>query len=733
MKTARPPKRFRRGFVSYVLVLTTGVVLTILMLSAYKRAASAQQVQKESQIRVDYAEKEDAVLRAIINIAPNRAIRAMKSGASATSSARDPLRWQNIFSEALDQAKARTSISTTLKTNMGAADGITANVADSTLSNINSMFDAIEPEPGYMSPGVNRSLGTGFPVPLNTNSTIASLDAVYPIISYDKTYGTLAQGKVLLPTDDSRFQRVNKIPYPDIRFGYCAPGQPFVAKRNWWAFSMQLGENDQLLNSFARNGGSEGERDFILSIYEIPSQLAISAEAFASLGAHADGTTWQHATIEGAIYSTRAEVTSGMQLDRLSSRRGMTLGSGVTVGGKDMGENPFKPGEREKFELANGSFQPVTLASEAGRAAFIPINRGSEFFDRFTPTNRATESNTISPTTWNTYSSGAMQCAMRLDINAVVSSTNNQPTRLAFSYTNSSGSRVSIEWPLDFTGAINLSGMKAGFAPMSTGTYTFNDPVDLIYGVDGKWAVKYGVTGTNITVDEDFFGGDPNPSSNSTNLLYYRPQAPWELKMLHGTRYCIAVYPERIKRLLAHVGGSSTTPENNPSLVVNVDYTQANIVAPSFPATATDYAVLLYECDDLTDFKNGFSLVTNMRLYIGDDFNQVSMTPPTGSGLSSPFYPPCSLFAPEKRYGTDLDPFEVKITGQLGHLGGDTGKGGAQVHLLDLKMGSEAETAKDRINVNLKPILHPCELPPITMMNWLVVIEERRKEFYTTN
>ncbi|QJE97648.1 hypothetical protein [Luteolibacter luteus] len=733
MKTAPPPKKLRRGFISYVLVLTTGVILTILMMSAYRRAASAQVVQKESQIRVDYAEKEDAVLRAIINIAPNRAIRAMKSGSNANSSVRDPLRWQNIFSEALDQANARTSISTTLKTNMGAGEGITANVGDSTLTDINSIFDAIEPEPGYMSPGVNRSLGTGFPVPLQSNATIASNDAVYPIISTEKTYGTLAQGKVLLPTDDVRFQKVNKIPYPNIRFGYCAPGQPFVAKRNWWAFSMQIGENDALLKSFARNGGSEGERDFILSIYEIPSQLAISAEAFTSLGAHADGTAWQRATIEGAIYSTRADVVSGMKLDRLSSRRGMTLGSGVKVDGKEVGENPFKPGEREKFELANnGTFQPVTMASEAGRAAFIPINRGSEFFDRFTPNNRATESNTVSPTTWNTYSSGAMQCAMRLDINGVVSATNPQPTRMSFSYTNSTGTRVPIDWPLEFTGYSNLSGMKAGFAAMSTGTYTFNEPVDLIYGVGGKWAVKYGVTGT-ATLNEDYFGGDPNPQSTSANLLYYRPQSPWEVKMLHGTRYCVAVYPKRIKRMLAHLGGSTTTPENNPSLVVNVDYTQANLVAPSFPAKSTDYGVLLYECDDLTSFKNGFSLVTNMRLYIGDDFNQVSMAAPTGSNLPAPFFPPCSLFAPEKRYGTDQDPFEVKITGQLGHLGGDTGKGGAQVHLLDLKNGNEEETARDRINVNLKPITHPCELPPISMMNWLVVIEERRKEFYSSN
>jgi hypothetical protein len=35
--------------------------------------------------------------------------------------------------------------------------------------------------------------------------------------------------------------------------------------------------------------------------------------------------------------------------------------------------------------------------------------------------------------------------------------------------------------------------------------------------------------------------------------------------------------------------------------------------------------------------------------------------------------------------------------------------------------------------VNLRPITHPAELPPVTMMNWLVMVEERRKQFYTAN
>ncbi len=43
---------------------------------------------------------------------------------------------------------------------------------------------------------------------------------------------------------------------------------------------------------------------------------------------------------------------------------------------------------------------------------------------------------------------------------------------------------------------------------------------------------------------------------------------------------------------------------------------------------------------------------------------------------------------------------------------------------------SGSAMAPSQITVNLRPIIHPAAIPPITMMNWLVVLEERRKEFY---
>lgn len=724
MKLAPFPKRFRRGYVSYVLVLSAGVMLTLMMLSAYRRAADAQAVQSETQLRVDYADKEDAVLRAVVNIVPNRAIRAMQHRSNTSGANRDSLRWEEIFSEALDQASGRSSISVEMKNNLGGSDAIVGNAGDSDFTNMQLSFDAIEPEPGYASPGLNRSLGVGFPVPLETsNNAVATRDATYPIISNDKIYGSLASSDVALPV--SEYADMNIIPYPEIRFGYCAPGQPFVAKRNWWAFSMQLGENDQLLSSFGRDGGNVGERDFIISLYEIPSQLAISAEAFTELGVHADGTPWQNTSIEGGVYSTRAEVDSGMHLDRLAARRGLELGNDVTVGDNDLGGNPFTPGVREQFEVTNGSFMPVTMASEAGRAAFVPINRGADYFDRFT---HSPETNTLSSTTWNNYSVGALQCAMRLDITGVKSSTDTTPTALRFQYF-AGGVRQTMEFPLDATGAVPL---PSGYVEVAdeNGSYTFNELVDVAYGANNQYYFRNGVTG-RINYNNSTFG---DPIVGTRKAGYYRPSPPFEVKLLHGLKPSIAVYPRRFPAFLQSIGADST--EVNHSLVVNVDYTVSGINNPAYkpniPCTDNDYAVLLTECDDLTGFTKGFSIVTNLRLYIGDDFNVVATTAPA-AGLPSPFYPPASLFAPEKRYGTEFDPFKVQIAGQIGHLKGDDGSKTNPVHLLDLKMGSEDAAAAGNIDVNLRPITHPAELPPITMMNWLIVVEERRKMFYAAD
>jgi hypothetical protein len=313
---------------------------------------------------------------------------------------------------------------------------------------------------------------------------------------------------------------------------------------------------------------------------------------------------------------------------------------------------------------------------------------------------------------------------MRLDITAVASATDRTPTALRFSYLKG-GVRQNLAIPLT-TGV--ATGLPPGYilACKENQSYNFGTSVvDVAYGKNGVYAYQTGVTGY-ITYNNARFG---DPLVGVEKLGYYKPSYPFEVKMLPSGKICIAVYPQRFANFLTSLNADGT-PVNN-SLVVNVDYTTTGINStaykPSIPCTDLDYGLIIQECADLTSFSKGFSLVTNLRTYIGDDFNVVQATPPTGYTPNGVYYPPVSLFAPEKRYGVDVDPFAVKFGGQVGSLASETAAN--PVRPLDSKTVSGTDLTASRITVNLRPIRHPAELPPITMMNWLVVLEERRKEF----
>lgn len=710
MKTQTQKTHHPRGYVSYVLVISTSVVMTLLMLYAYRASIDAQAVQGEVQLYIDYSEKEETILRSIVAITPNRAIRAMQRGANENASKSEPLRWQNIFQEAVVLANAHSSVDAQVLSNItGDGHRVLANVGDSTLNDTSRIFGAIQGT-GWMTPGTNVNFGAGYPVSLNVdNTTDRDRDAVYPIISHSKQYGSLATGRVGASVID--YPQFNLLTYPEINFGYARPGEPFVAKHNWWAFNIDLAGHDRVATGVARKS-----REMILSIYEIPSQLAISTSAFVNFGEHATGERWKNVNIEGNVFAGRAEVADEMALSGLASRRQIQLGEGSVIGGQTFGDNPFAPGTREMFLATEGDFFPVSLPSEGGRAAFIPINRGVAFFDRF---SHSTESNTLSSTTWNDYSIGARQCAMRLDITEAESVVNPTPTALRFSYLRG-GSRVNMDIPLTNGPVI---GLPSGFifAAVENASYNFDDAiVDLAYGANGSFFFQTGGTGL-VTFNNDRF---EDPLVGTFKAGYFRPSYPFEIVQHPGGKMCVAVYPERFPAFLRAIGADNASV--NHSLVVNVNYPgSANLNPPMIPPTELDYAVILQESKDLSAFTRGFSLVTNLRVYFADDFNITPTTPPSGYDPGGLYYPPVSVFTPELRYGLTHDPTVVRIGGSLGSLAGEDAS--APVRLLDPVTASGEVLGGDRVQVNLRPIRHPAELPPITMMNWLVLLQESRR------
>lgn len=707
------------GYISLLMVVVLSTAMLLLMVAAYKRATTAQAFQSNVQLRVDYREKEEAILRAIVAITPNRAMRAMQSQSYAVAN-RDALNWNSIFTDALALANARKSIPDAVVTSLGNANLVRANAGDDDITgneapilNLSLIFKAAAAEAGMVSAGLNRSLGSGYPVPLTcSDATESSRNATWPIISGLKTYGAVVENGV---TTYPNFTVIN---YPNINFGYARPGQPFMAKRNWWAFSLELAGHDAAQTHAART-----KRDFVLSIYEIPSQLAISAASFMALGQHASGAAWENTTVEGGVFAGRALVEGATALERVAARTEIFLSHTATVGGRNFTGDPMAPGLREDYLLTQGDFFPVSLASESGRAAFIPISRGPDYLDRFA---HASESNALSSTTWHNYSVGALQCAMRLDVTRVVNQTNKTPTELRFSYLKG-GARLTKSVSLT-TG--DGTGLPAGYlyACAEDASYNFGTTVvDLAYGKNGTYAFKAGVTGT-VTFNNATFG---DPLVGTFKAGYFRPSYPFEVKSLASGKTCVAVYPQRFAAFLTALGADSTAV--NHSLVVNVDYTEPTpcglLSKPSIPCTDLDYGVILQECANLTSFTKGFSLVTNLRLYYGDDFNQVAATAPTG--YVGEYYPPCSIFAAEKRYGVNVDPLAVEMAGQMGSLIAEDAA--APSRPLDVKFGSGTDIPSHRMHVNLRPITHPADLPPISMMNWLVLLEERKSEYYTAN
>ena len=720
MKTS-PSRRAKAGYISTLLVLATGAVLSLLTIYAYRSAVVSQGVQAQVQLRVDYSEKEEAILRSIVAITPNRAIRAMQSGSNASDAVRNPLRWQDIFTESLVLANARTAISDEMLASIS-INLRKANPGDGSLNAPSRIFKPISTETGFVSPGINRSLGTGYPVPLTSgDTTVNARDLLYPIISSSKVHGTLAQSGVGLPV--ATYPDFNLLKYPNINFGYAKPGDNFVAKENWWAFSLDVAEHDDELTFLAKQ-----KRDFVLSIYEIPSQLAISASSFMSLGQYAGGAAWQNVTISGGVFAGKAEVLGTTAIPALASRRSMTLSSGTTVGGQSFASNPFTPGVREAYQVTSGAFFPISQSSESGRSAFIPINRGAAYFDRFDPVENAAESNSLSPTTWNNYSIGANQCAMRLDVTEVNPNTQ-MPSKFRFSYQKNGVRPSTVN---DYV--VTVADCPPGYGPICDegGTINFGtEVVDVAYGLNGAFAYKNKVTGS-VSFNNATFG-DPLVSIFKKGYM----KLPFERMILpNSSQPCVAVYPMRFKAFLAAMQYDPVTV--NHSLVVNVDYTNLGSnfpVKPNLICTSNDIGLVLKECSDLSAFRRGFSLVTNLRLYIGDDFNTTPGTPPTGYTPTGVYYPPCSLFAPEKRYGVDIDPFNVILAGQVGSLAPADKVRATDAEIptirpLDSKTRSGGSLGAANITVNLRPITHPADLPPITMMNWLVLLEERRKEFY---
>lgn len=429
------------GYAALPLVTGIALMLTLSVTMLFKQTLMNRDQAAKTQLRVDYHQREEALLRALVAVFPDKAIACMKANLE-DAPAHD---WQAIFAEAITLSSASNQMSPAMLEALDLAGHRNGNVGNHTGEELESWITSLSGEPGRVTPGTSEysaifelpAFAGKVPPLLDMSAALQSADAVRPLITPLKRYAVQVPG---LLADVSAHPTFNLIPYPNIRFGYAAPGEPFVAKRNWWAFTVNYG-----------NRSSSVARHYVLSLYEIPSQLPIEAATFASIGQHEDGTSWNADTvsIQGSVYADQMRVGAAYGADRLAGRSGIELMDQMDIGGISVGSDFDAMGERERLQAAQGTDAlPVALSANSGRLSFLPLPTGAAYLQR-APTGAALNN-------WETYIAGGARCAITVEATQVVSLEDQTPTAIRVRFQNPAGAITEITlqreatWPTIF-------------------------------------------------------------------------------------------------------------------------------------------------------------------------------------------------------------------------------------------------------------------------------------------
>lgn len=677
-----------RGIISLPMIVLFALMLTSSLVFIMRRGLSNKDAAAHIQMRTDYRQREDAFVRALIAIVPNKAIGCMQNNAAAHSA---DLTWNQIFTEALAASNGGVALNDADIAALalpGGAGAISSNTGNDAGLNAAGLLVPLVTDAGDVVAGntSNAALFNALPASdlaklpptLSGPANVLNNDNTYPIISRSKVIHT-AGANADYALSPATYPVHNQVRFPNVRLSFANPGDYVVGKRNWWAFSINYGNG---------NLGTI-QKKYLLSIYELPNQLPISATATTSIGTFSTGVAWNAANIvtTGAVFADRLTTTGAMNFQRVMGRESLQLGGGK-IGGAALNGNVDDLGTREVMAAANKSnFLPAAVASNSGKVAYMALKRGSNFY-----TEAPAEANTLSDTSWDKYTRGSNQCSVKVYITGVVAATNQLPTTIVVNYKDAGGADVSRTFTR--SGAVLLPSPGVIVPPT--------------YWPEPQWA---GDVATGIPSGADM---------------------PFQTTAGPTGRPMLEFYPKRFAKWVESQGGAAV---NDPNFPNNTFYIAPNpaldptgaTIAPSIPSINGDLAVVMRDPLDLSAYKRGLALVTSSRYYLGEDTNQVPITPPANAGLdpNALFYPPLSIFSPEYRVGTAAGVRPLDISGQVASITTEDPNNPTTFNPLDFRSGgTDAVDAENQLSANLKQIISPAELPPVVNMNWLFTVEE---------
>jgi hypothetical protein len=688
-------KRSERGASLIMLVAIIGLAFVVTVAGFLVAASDSQDTARLASAKVDIATREDALMREILLQTAEGMLPSTTDGSSGPV-----LTWTQIMTNAVNALNATTYVDPVELAALQAAGTIPttvtlANTGD-TGGTLLSIFQGYNNEVPYGGTSglanlvpVNAALAAVEPPLMNWSGT--GLTAANALLNPQEFFlGSLYTAIATpVPTALSSSKRWGLILYPNIRFGYKNIGDPFIARRVWWRIPLvystlqQTKEDQGGANMIYRYPSAAA--NYVLSAYEIPSQLPISGNANLQIGNNTDGTTWgtgvtisgSTAGTLGSIYASQIQLAGGTY-GGISSRQAVNVLNPATVAGTPYSNSAFDAiGTRENMALtqATSGAAAISVSGNDGKVLVVPVAPGNQFY-MTAPGGPGTE------THWDLYARPYYRCRIRI----LISGTNS-------------------------TVIYNPYASPQMSAAANAGAITVN--VLVLPDTTSKPDQILGFSDSAAT---------PATGSPYTQLSYSDPAGtlpPWMTYTSTG----YATGPTASRNILLINVGLMVSTLGSPSQLYSIYIGSNPTTEPLFPATANDPGVAITNANDLSLFTSGLSIVSNQTLYLLNAFNQ---------NASSTQYA-TSIFAPDVRYGiSGVTPVSTTVVGQISVdqasallQGSPSPTPGSPLQFLDAD-GTKISTSTNTFTLSEISNPTPTQMPPITRLTLLFTIERDR-------
>jgi hypothetical protein len=452
--------------------------------------------------------------------------------------------------------------------------------------------------------------------------------------------------------------------------------------------------------------------NYILSVYEIPSQLPITGNANIQLGLNPDGSGWgdtslagSQVNITGSIYGDAVQLNGGTYSGGISSRNQVNVLTSSSIAGENFTDNTYNNlGVREQKDLTRAiGAAPVSVAGDNGKVMLVPLATGNAFY---LPSPNAT------PTAWDLYSLPYYHCRIRITISGTNSILNYQTAAIQG---NAGVITVQIRYLPD---TAQLPDAVFGVADSAPGWNT----------VTYAQVTNATILASNNSASSGYLTNQADGITIANFLLYTSTAT--------GAQDCNVLEIDLLQ-MYATLG---LNPAQCYSIYIGCNPSQTpNAGNPNFPN------IVLKDADDLTGstallglltpgpFTNGLSIVTTQRIYLvgggilqglltASGFNTVPWPNPLDP--SNP-YPATSIYAPDVRYGMSNVTPTIAVKGQISVSQATAGSTTA-VNPLSFSSGANNTISGAGNSYSLNAISNPRSVPPISRLNLLFTVEKER-------